>query len=331
MERRHLIIVVTLVMGLGLGLCLRQLVEEVKATTDFAAERVPAQVKQGDRIVIPDGSPLRKKLMIDTVGEKTIQRTLSLPAVVEADPSRLVKILPPVSGRVVQLKVQLGERVEQGQPLAVLDSAELSAAYTDNDRAHLQLKFALADRDRQRGLAKIGGAAEKDLQQAEMDYLSAEAEADRTEAHLRQIGAPLEMSSKSRVLTITSPIAGSVIELTAAPGAFWNDTNAALMTVADLSTIWVAANVPEKDVVLVAKGQVADVVFSAYPGEEFRGHVLFVSDVLEPDTRRAQGSHRFPEPGPAPEAGNVRQCRLSRRGATGSGYSSHGAASEERD
>ncbi len=68
------------------------------------------------------------------------------------------------------------------------------------------------------------------------------------------------------------------------------------MTIADLSTIWVTANVPEKDTALVAKDQSADVVFTAYPDEVFKGTVLFVSDVLDPDTRRTKVRIAFANP-----------------------------------
>jgi cobalt-zinc-cadmium efflux system membrane fusion protein len=69
------------------------------------------------------------------------------------------------------------------------------------------------------------------------------------------------------------------------------------MTVADLSSIWVTANVPEKDTALVAKGQPVEVVFAAYPDEVFKGEVLFVSDVLDSDTRRTKVRIVFPNPG----------------------------------
>jgi cobalt-zinc-cadmium efflux system membrane fusion protein len=87
-----------------------------------------------------------------------------------------------------------------------------------------------------------------------------------------------------------------VIELDVGVGAFWNDPNASLMTVADLSSIWVTANVPENDTALIAKGQAVEVVFAAYPGEVFKGEVLFVSDVLDPDTRRTKVRIAFPNP-----------------------------------
>ncbi len=257
----------------------------------------PLLVREGDRIIVPEGSPLRSKLTVEAVAEQQIQRTLVLPAVVEADPTRLVKILPPLAGRITQLKVQLGERVKEGQPLAILDSPDLGAAYADHERATVLLELASKNRDRARGLSKIGGAAVRDLQQAETDYVTADVEHIRADARLRQIGVNPEATDPSKTLTITAPIAGSVIALDVGVGAFWNDPNASLLTVADLSSIWVTANVSEKDTVLVAKGQPVEVEFTAYPNEAFKGEVLFVSDVLDPDTRRTKVRIAFQNPG----------------------------------
>src|SRR5215468_9199384 len=84
-------------------------------------ESGPLLVREGDRIIVPEGSPLRAKLTVEAVAEQEVKRTLVLPGVVEADPTRLIKILPPLAGRIIQLKVQLGERVKEGQPLAIFD------------------------------------------------------------------------------------------------------------------------------------------------------------------------------------------------------------------
>ena len=248
----------------------------------------PQFVREGVRITVPDGSPLRTKLTIETVSQKEVQRNLMLPAVVEADPARLVKVLPPVAGRITQLKVQLGEEVVKGQPLLVLDSADLDTAYADYERGKANSALAIKSRDRLRELVRTSAVAVKELQQAETDLLNADVEKQRAESRLRQIGVDPEVSTKSRAVTIVAPISGSVIDLNVAPGAYWNDATAALMTVADLSTIWVTANVPEKDTALVAKGQPVDVTFAAYPGEMFKSQVLFVSNVLDPDTRRTK-------------------------------------------
>jgi membrane fusion protein, heavy metal efflux system len=260
-------------------------------------ESGPLLVREGDRIIVPEGSPLRAKLTVEAVAEQQVQRTLVLPAVVEADPSRLVKVLPPLAGRITQLQVQLGERVKEGQALAVLDSPDLGTAYADHERATVLLELARKNRDRARELSKIGGAAVRELQQAETDYVTADVEHHRADARLKQIGVNPETSDPMRTVTITAPIAGSVIELDVGAGAFWNDPNASLLTIADLSSVWVTANVPEKDTALVAKGQLVEVVFGAYPNEVFKGEVLFVSDVLDPDTRRTKVRIAFPNPG----------------------------------
>ena len=261
------------------------------------AAKVPVLVRTGERISVPEGSPMRSSIVVEPVALQDLQRNLVLPAVVEADPARLIKVLPPLSGRVTQLKVQLGEQVEAGQPLVVIDSPDLGSAYADYDRAKVLLSLALKNRDRQRGLVKIGGAADKDVQQSETDYATADAELRRSDARLKQIGVDAETPDKTRTVTINAPMAGSIIDLAVAPGAFWNDSTAALMTVADLGTIWVTAGVPEKDTALVAKGQAVDVSFTAYPGEVFKGQVLFVSDVLDTDTRRTRVRIAFDNPG----------------------------------
>ncbi len=261
-----------------------------------ALEKIQPLIRTGQRIIVPGRSPVRTKLAIQPVAERDIQRRLVLPAVVEADPAHLIKVLPPVAGRATQLKVQLGERVKAGQPLVVIDSPDLATAYADYDRAKVQMSLALKNRNRQRVLGKEGWTAEKDLQQVESDYLAAQVELQRARARLKKIGVDADTTNKSHTVTVAAPMAGSVISLDVAPGAYWNDVTASLMTIADLSTVWVTASVPEKDTSLVSKGQSVDVVFDAYPGEVFKGHVLFVSDVLDPDTRRIKVRIAFANP-----------------------------------
>ncbi len=255
-----------------------------------------ALVREGTRIIVPEGSPVRGKLVIGPVGEREIQRKLVLPAVVEADPARTVKVLPPVTGHVTDLMVQLGERVTQAQELAVIDSGDLAQAYADIEKAKSVVTLTRKVLDRQQGLEKAGGAAIKDREQAQSDYIQAVAEVERARSRLRAIGAPADQKEESRLLTLKAPAAGSVIDLQVARGAFLNDPTAAIMTIANLGTVWVTANVPENDTALVTKGQDVEVVLPAYPGEVFAGKVLFVSDILDPDTRRTKVRIAFANP-----------------------------------
>lgn len=262
--------------------------EPAAAPATARAPDVAAFVKDGPLIRVPEGSPLRGLLTVQPVLQREIVRDLVIPAVVEADPARLMKVLPPLTGRIAELKVRLGERVERGQPLLTLDSPDLLAAYADYDRAKVLRDLAVKNRDRLRGIGVGGGVALKDIQQAEADLITAGAEFQRAEARLRQIGVDPEAPDKSRIIAIAAPIAGSVLDLSVAPGAYWNDTTAPLMTIADLSTIFVTANLPEKDTTRVVEGQPVDVALPAYPGEVFKGRVTFVSDVLDAETRRTK-------------------------------------------
>ena len=253
-------------------------------------------IRSGNRVSLPEGSPLRAALTISPVAAKEMKRDLVLPAAVEANPAHLIKVDPPVAGRVTQLKVELGQRVKAGQPLVVIDSPDLGTAYSDYDRAKSLLALALKTRTRETELAKIGGAALKELQQAETDYVTAQAEYQRAMARLKQIGVDPDAPAKSEIVTVAAPMDGSVIDLSVAPGEYWNDPTAAMMTVADLNTVWVTASVPEKDLSLVSTGQVVNVVLAAYPGQVLHGNVLFVSDVLDPQTRRTKVSIAFKNP-----------------------------------
>jgi membrane fusion protein, heavy metal efflux system len=261
-----------------------------------SARSAPALIHQGERIIVPEGSPLRGHLVVQPVEVRQVTRSLVLPAVVEADPAGTAKVLPALSGRIVELNVALGDHVEQGQVVAVINSGDLAQAYDDNDKARSALSLARKALERQRGLTEARAGAIKDVETAEDAYTQAEAEFRRTEARLNEIGALIDRAGKSRLLTMRAPMAGTVTDLEVAPGTFFNDPTQPLMTISELDTVWVTASVPEKDVSFIAKGQAVDVTLLAYPGKVFHGKVLFVNAVVEPDTRRTKVRIAFANP-----------------------------------
>jgi len=293
------LVLILLAVALGVGAYkLVANLPSLPARAPMAASQkaVPSLVRDGSRILVPEGSPLRGKLTIGTVALQQIERTLQLPAMVEAEPARTVKVLPPVAGRLIDLKIQLGDRVERGQELAVIDSSDLAQAYADEDKARSAVKMTKQTLDRALALEKYSAGSVKDRQQAENDHAQAQAELERTQSRLRAIGVLADLKEEGRKLSLKAPVSGSVVDLQVARGAHLNDATAAIMTIANLDEIWVTANVPEKDTALVAQGQAVDVVFAAYPGEVFKGRVLFVSDILDPDTRRTKVRIAFPNP-----------------------------------
>ena len=285
-----------IVLGLILGVCGGRLFYP-----PYQPAAVPAQpaaaavVRQDDRIVIPEGSPYRDRVVTAEVRPMVVTPRRSLPAVVEADPAGTVNVLPPLGGHVVSLAVRLGDQVEAGQRLLTIDSGDLAQAYADDDKAAAQVQLTRRALDRARANTMAGGGAVKDLELAQNDFAQAEAESTRTRARLRSLGSLGELKG-SRELVVQAPIGGTVTALASAPGAYVNDPTVPLLTLCNFETVWVTANVPESDTAFVARGQAAEVTFPAYPGETFHGTVAFVGAMLEPDTRRTKVRIAFANP-----------------------------------
>jgi membrane fusion protein, heavy metal efflux system len=273
--------------GVGLLLLLVLLTHGFGLLGGGNAATAPALlVRKGDQIIVPEGSALRTRLTVQPAAAQMQSAQLILPAIVESDPARTAAVLPALGGRVIELKVALGERVVRGQGLAAIDSPDLAQAYDDNDKAADAFKLAEKTLERQQEQSKIGTASEQDLDQAKSNFRQAEAEYQRTQAHLTTLGASADAKPSSRQLIVTAPVSGSITALAVTPGTIINDPTQSIMTIADLSTIWVTAMVPEKDVAAISKNQDADVSLAAYPDRIMHGKVLFVSDVIEADSRR---------------------------------------------
>jgi cobalt-zinc-cadmium efflux system membrane fusion protein len=245
-------------------------------------------VRQGDKILVPEGSSLRSRLAVEAASVQAVNPKLLLPAVVESDPARTALVLTPLSGRLIALKVALGDRVSRGQVVAVIDSPDLAQAYNDNEKAADSLELTEKNLGRQEAQNKLGVASDKDLDQARSDHTQAAAEYTRTQARLKMLGILAAPTPASRELSVLAPVGGSVTALSVAPGNMINDPTQPLMTIADLSTVWITAMVPEKDIAGIAKNQDAQVTLAAYPERLLRGKVLFLSDVIEPDSRRGK-------------------------------------------
>jgi len=259
-------------------------------------ETPPMIVKPDGSIVVPESSPLRQRITVQPAPAQQVRSQLELPAIVETDPARNAIVLPAAGGRVRELKVGLGERVKRDQILAVIDSPDVAQAYADDDRAAESLKLSGRNLERQQKQFDIGAASERDLDQATSDHNQAAAEYARTQARLKAFGAPAAPPGTARGLSIRAPVSGSLIALSIAPGTMINDATQPIMTVADLSTVWITALVPEKDAGGLHAGDEADVRLAAYPGKALRGKVLFVSDVIEADSRRNKVRIAFANP-----------------------------------
>ena len=240
------------------------------------------------QVIVPSSSPLASRLEVESAKLTTFSHRVTAPASVEADPARYARILPPLNGRILKLFVHPGDRVNRGQELLAMDSADFVGAQADYTRSRSALAQTERTVTRQEDLAAHGIIGQRDVDQARTDRDSAASDFERTKDRLLLLGMDPDKTKLGAPLIVRSPLTGKVLDVTTATGEFRNDPNAPLMTVADLSDIWVTANVQEKDIHLVRKGDPATATFAAYPTEPFQGKVLFVADVLDPDTRTAK-------------------------------------------
>jgi cobalt-zinc-cadmium efflux system membrane fusion protein len=215
--------------------------------------------------------------------------------------SRTGYVRPFARGRVEEVLVRVGDRVENGQPLARLDNieaGELAAQYLAAQAELQKLKVQQANSARQversKSLVAIGAISQKEFEQTQAEY-DAMAEAIKAQesllagldSKLRRFGLPEADLQKSSITTIRSSFAGVVIQVQVAPGEVV-DPGMGLFSITDLSEVWVQAEVYEKDLGRIRMGQSALISVDTYPNEKFSGKVAYISDTLDPKTRTAK-------------------------------------------
>jgi cobalt-zinc-cadmium efflux system membrane fusion protein len=253
-----------------------------------SASAAPAQSaavrREGTLVVVPEGSPLRQRLEIADIAVRPLQTSLTAPASIEAEPEKLVRITPPVAGRLVRLHRQLGDAVKAGDALITMDSSDISAVRADHTKAQAAVVHARQEYERQKLLFDAEIAARKDYEAAQQALAVASADARATSDRLAQLGASVQAGARGSYV-VTSPISGRVVEMAGSQGGYWNDVNASVMTVADLRKVWLSANVPERDLAHVDVGQQAHIALTAYPDLQLEGRVQYVGELVDTATR----------------------------------------------
>ncbi|MFN7985472.1 MAG: efflux RND transporter periplasmic adaptor subunit [Vicinamibacterales bacterium] len=216
---------------------------------------------------------------------------------IEANPMHLSKLVMPVTGRIGKVLVALGESVRAGQPLFTVQSPDADAATQAYVSAQAALTQAVsaqtkaqADDDRESDLFAHNAVARKDVLATESALVQAKAAADQARAILEQATRRVKVLGLTpgdfqQEVVVTSPLSGKVLELTVVPGEYRTDQTVPVVTVADLSTVWVTSQVPESYIRFVQAGEHVAISLIAYPDETFEGTVSRIADTVDPQTR----------------------------------------------
>lgn len=231
------------------------------------------------------------------VGKQPVADRLDLSAKVQADPARMFRVFPPASGRVMTIEVKPGDAVKRGEVLATIDSADAATAQSDLTKAEIESVRAQRAADRQKVLLDHGAVAEKDYIDAKAAADSAKAELDRAKQHLSLLG--ISSGPAATGIPLLSPSRGIVLSVGAAAGEFSKSLDNAdpLLTIADLSSVWIVGDVFEKDISKVQPGTRVTVTVDAFPGQRWAGRIDAVSGALDPVTRTLKVRVALDNPG----------------------------------
>jgi cobalt-zinc-cadmium efflux system membrane fusion protein len=219
---------------------------------------------------------------------------------IQTDASRVARIGSSVDGRITKVLVFEGQKVRQGQVLAMLHSNALSDTQFAFVKAFSQENLAEQSAERARQLVQADVIGKAELQKREAEVLQSATEVAALRAQLQGLGmsesaiAKLESTRKlNSDYPIVSSISGTVIERKVTIGQVLQPADPAFL-VADLSNLWFVAEVPEGQAGALALGKTVIATIPALPGQSVTGHLSFVSPVVNPDTRTVQARMDLP-------------------------------------
>lgn len=226
----------------------------------------------------------RAGIRVEPAGTQAAAATVVVTATIQPDPDRLARVAPRIEGRITAAPAKLGERVRAGQVLATLDSVAVGEAHAAWAQAQAELRIAEADLERAKLLAADEIIARKDFVRAQAERDKAAATLRAAADRLRLLGGRPGAGGSTSGFVLTAPFAGTVIAKKATLGDLAGPSEP-LFTIADLSRVWIQADLPEAALAKVRVGARATLGVPAYPGETFDGRVGYVGAVLDKDTR----------------------------------------------
>jgi cobalt-zinc-cadmium efflux system membrane fusion protein len=255
----------------------------------------PARVEHEEDVnVLRVDHPEQFPLATAVVHASTSQ--LSATGAVSPDISRTVPVISIATGRVVEIHARLGDAVKKGQLLLRVQSADMSAAFSDYRKAVADEQLARTQWERSKLLYDKGAVSLNDLQVSQDMEDKAKVDVENTRERLRVLGGDID--HPAAIVDIRAPVSGVITDqqVTNAAGvAGLSSPNP--FTISDLSNVWILCDVYENDLSSVHVGETAEIRLNAYPGKIFTGRIGNVSPILDPSLRTAKVRIEVRNPG----------------------------------
>ena len=224
------------------------------------------------------------------------QSELSVNGVVAPDVNRNVPVNVLTAGRVTDLRVRLGDDVKKGQLLLTMTSPDMSSAISDYQKFQADARLIKTQLERSQLLYSKGAIAQKEVQVAEGADQKARVDVSTSAERIKILGG--DTSRLSPLIEVRAPVSGTIIEqnVVAASGIKSLDNSPNLLTIADLSHVWVLCDVYENTLSQVHMGDRASIQLNAYPDRKLEGRVSNIASLLDPATRAAKVRVDLPNP-----------------------------------
>jgi len=222
--------------------------------------------------------------------------TLSVTGTVTPDVSRTVPVISLASGRVLEIRARLGDAVQKGQILLLVQSTDVAGAFSDYRKALADEALAKTQLDRSQLLYEKGAISLSNLQVAQDAEEKAKVDVETAAERLRLLG--VDKDHPTGVVEIKAPISGVITEqqVTNAAGV-QGLTGSNPFTISDLSSVWILCDVYENDLRNVHIGEAADIALNAYPDHKYRGRISNIGPILDPNVRTAKVRIQVENPG----------------------------------
>lgn len=240
---------------------------------------------EGDTVRL-SGNSWTEKLRIAGVEPVSYSKEIVTAGTVRPIPTQYAHIAPPFAGRVVRSYVRMGQKVKKGEPLFEIVCPDFTVAQKDFFQAKSARDLARKDLQRKEDLVRNGVSSQKELEEAQNALLIAEKDLENAQTALQvyQVEAFVSMSL-GQPLVVRAPISGTLIEDNIVNGQYLKDDSDPIAVVADLSKVWVSAQVKEKDIRFIGEGDSLDIEVAALPDYPIRGIVCHVEEAVDESTR----------------------------------------------
>lgn len=263
-----------------------------------AGSKIDAGHAEEKRLKLSEEEIQTAGIKVAELQQQDINEQIMVTATIQANQNKLAHVSPRVPGKVINVYSNLGDRVKQGQTLALIDSIEVGEAQSSYAQAESEYALARANFERVEKLY-----ADQIIPQKE--FLRVRAEFEKAKAVLRAASEKRKMlgvaglspgaTAGASVYPIVAPFSGTIIEKDAVLGEL-AQPDKFLFSIADLATVWIEANLFEQDLGKVKTGAEALVTVAAYPTETFKGRVTYISSTMDKETRTVKARVEVPNP-----------------------------------